>query len=190
LGALLSGAAVSPLAPEVAEPKASVVLANKKDASDLGEASPAAEGMNDLATLVNLHSSEELVLDAQEPSQERFSAFVADRVTNSKAQMAPELLAMLRRVLGERDKSRVEIVSGYRSWKFNEILRKKGHKVASHSEHSRGEALDFRIVGVEVESLRKQVEQMKWQGGLGYYPGATDRFIHVDIGKKRRWRGK
>src|SRR5580658_6650778 len=99
-----------------------------------------------LATLAQVHTGERLVLDSQSPPQEVFDAFVADRVTGEHHPLDPRLLGLLRSIAGNHAGCRIELVSGYRSPKLNEMLRKKGHHVASHSQHSLGHACDFRIV--------------------------------------------
>ena len=121
-----------------------------------------------------------------------FSRFLRDRVTGEHIAMAPRLLELLRKLTVSDGHSpvRVEFVSGYRSWKLNEHLRKKGHHVASHSQHSLGHAMDFRIQGLDAKELADRIERLHWRGGLAYYPGSTDRFVHVDVGPNRRWRGR
>jgi uncharacterized protein YcbK (DUF882 family) len=104
--------------------------------------------------------------------------------------MAPELLALLRALTRDGDPARVEIVSGYRSWKLNEMLRKKGRNVSSDSRHCLGQALDFRIEGLESKQLALKIEGLAWKGGLAYYPNDSDRFVHADVGPNRRWRGR
>jgi uncharacterized protein YcbK (DUF882 family) len=86
-------------------------------------------------------------------------------------------------------------VSGYRSAKLNESMRKKGHHVASHSQHSLGHAVDFRIVpggeikGVDPRVLEKEIRDLGWEGGVGVYTISSDWFVHADVGKNRRWGG-
>src|SRR5438132_4897722 len=113
--------------------------------------------------------------------------------------MDPRLLDLLRR-LAERhgdagNAVRIELVSGFRSPKLNEMLRKKGHHVASHSQHSLGHAVDFRIVedgaprGVDPRELARAIRAAGWTGGVGIYLGADDWFVHADVGPNRNWGG-
>jgi uncharacterized protein YcbK (DUF882 family) len=141
-----------------------------------------------LATLVNIHTGEVVVLDEQEPSIARWSALLHDRVTGATTPMAPEPLGMVRQVARRHAGARVELVSGFRSPKLNEVLRKKGHRVASHSQHSLGHAVDFRVVGMSPAEMRAEVRGLGWKGGVGQYDKPTDRFIHIDIGRDRSWR--
>ncbi len=102
-------------------------------------------------------------------------------------------MGLLRQLAAKHPGSRIELVSGYRSWKLNEMLRKKGHHVASHSQHSLGHACDFRIVPPGAERaldplvVEKEIRDLGWQGGVGVYPTTADWFVHADVGANRRW---
>ena len=78
----------------------------------------------------------------------------------------------------------VQVISGYRSPTLNETLRRTGHKVAKHSLHMQGYAMDIRIPGVATAELRKYALSLQ-AGGVGFYP--ANQFVHVDIGRVRRW---
>ena len=126
----------------------------------------------------------------------RFEELLADRVTGQKHAIDPRLLETVRALLRKHPGSRVEIVSGYRSEKLNETLRKKGHHVATHSQHCLGHAFDFRIVLPEesralspLEIERELREDLKWEGGVGVYLSDSDWFTHMDVGPNRRWNG-
>ena len=80
----------------------------------------------------------------------------------------------------------ITVISGYRSQSTNDMLRRRMGKVAKNSYHIRGRAVDFRIKGVSTGALR-QVAIHQNAGGVGYYPGS--RFIHLDTGPIRHWRG-
>ena len=166
-------------------------LASKKMAP--AAESAAAPGPELLATLVQTHTDERVPLDDVLPTQERFSALLADRVTGERHAVDARLLDLLRSLAKRHPASRIELVSGYRSAKLNETMRKKGHHVASHSQHSLGHAVDFRIVvgdekrGLDPRSLEKEIRQLGWEGGVGVYVLASDWFVHADVGKNRRW---
>lgn len=148
-----------------------------------------------LATLVQTHTDERVPLDEVNPTQERFSALLADRVTGEKHPFDPKLLELLRALARRHPAARIELVSGYRSPKLNEMMRKKGRHVASHSQHSLGHAVDFRIVpggdtrGIDPRLLEKEVRDLGWEGGVGVYTTASDWFVHCDVGRLRRWAG-
>lgn len=146
-----------------------------------------------LSTLVQLHTDERVMLDRVSPEPERFDSLLADRVTGSSHALDTHLLDLVRSMAAAHPGARVELVSGYRSPKLNEMLRKKGHHVASHSQHSLGHACDFRIVpegarvGIDPRVLEKEIRALGWQGGVGVYPTAGDWFVHADVGPNRRW---
>lgn len=77
-----------------------------------------------------------------------------------------------------------EVISGYRSPKTNEMLRKVSTGVAKRSLHMDGKAVDIRLNSVRLSKLRKIAVDMK-AGGVGYYPKSN--FIHVDTGAIRSW---
>jgi uncharacterized protein YcbK (DUF882 family) len=146
-----------------------------------------------LATLDQVHTGERLVLDAESPSQARFDQLLSDRATGEKHALDARLLGLLRSLAEHHPGSHIELVSGYRSWKLNEMLRKKGHHVSSHSQHSLGHACDFRIVppGAEIaldpRVVEVEIRKLGWDGGVGVYPTNGDWFVHADVGRNRRW---
>jgi uncharacterized protein YcbK (DUF882 family) len=142
-----------------------------------------------------LHQDLRIPLDRTLPDQKEFEALLSDRVTGESHSLSPELLGLLRTLAERHPGARIEIVSGYRSPKLNEMLRKKGHHVASHSQHSLGHACDFRVVpvgeekGIDPRVLEREVRDLGWTGGTGVYIGQDDWFMHADTGPHRRWNG-
>lgn len=147
-----------------------------------------------LGTLVQTHTGERVMLDAHTPP-ERLSDLLADRTTGERIELDPRLIDLLCALAGRWPGARIELVSGYRSPKLNEMMRKKGRHVASHSQHSLGHAVDFRVVppgeakGVDPRELEKEIRALGWSGGVGVYTLATDWFVHADVGRNRRWAG-
>ncbi len=76
------------------------------------------------------------------------------------------------------------IISAYRSPATNQKLRSKSGGVAKRSLHMQGRAIDIRLPGCELKTLRDAALALK-AGGVGYY--ARSDFIHVDTGRVRRW---
>lgn len=170
-------------------------LATKKGV-EMAAADTGAEAARPLlATLVQTHTDERVPLDDATPTAERFSGLLADRVTGERHAFDPRLLDLLRSLARKHPAARIELVSGYRSAKLNEAMRKKGRHVASHSQHSLGHAVDFRIIpaaadrGLDPRVLEKEIRDLGWEGGVGVYPLSTDWFVHADVGKNRRWGG-
>lgn len=148
-----------------------------------------------LGTLVQTHTNERVPLDDHSPTAARFARLLADRVTGDSRELDPKLLDLLRSIARRHPGARFELVSGYRSPKLNEMMRKKGRNVASHSQHSLGHAVDFRVVvepgtrGIDPRLLEKEIRELGWEGGVGVYTLSTDWFVHADVGRLRRWGG-
>ena len=192
VAALLAAAASATMAatPAMSEPPIAhgSGLANKKGPTEDAPDYPVL-----MATLVQVHTGERAALDADSPTQSRFDTLLSDRVTGDHHALDERLLGLLRQLAEHHPGSRIELVSGYRSWKLNEMLRKKGHHVASHSQHSLGHACDFRIippdaeVGLDPRVVEKEIRDLGWDGGVGVYPTTADWFVHADVGPERRW---
>jgi len=138
------------------------------------------------ATLINVHTHEAIVLDGapSERERERVEWFLRDRTNWERHAISTLSLETLRASVLTLGARRVEVVSGYRSDKLNEGLRKKGRHVAAHSQHVLGNAIDFRLIGVPTAQLLAWATRFH-QGGIGFYPRSG--FIHVDAGRRRRW---
>ena len=89
-------------------------------------------------------------------------------------------------LLQERVESKetFQIISGYRSPRTNAMLSSKSGGVAKRSYHMQGKAIDIRLGGCDLKQLHKAALSLK-AGGVGYYPSSD--FIHVDVGRVRRW---
>ena len=77
-----------------------------------------------------------------------------------------------------------EVISGYRSPRTNAQLARQSSGVAKKSLHMQGKAVDLRLPGVKLSSLRRAAMSLQ-AGGVGYYPKSG--FIHVDTGRIRFW---
>ena len=100
--------------------------------------------------------------------------------------MDTRLIGVLTRVAGKFSARRIDVVSGYRSPKYNLMLRKKGRQVARDSQHTHGNAVDFRIKGVTTKQVLHYVRSLR-VGGVGFYPHSQ--FVHSDTGRVRYWTG-
>ncbi len=108
-----------------------------------------------------------------------------DHVANETKEIAPKLLDLLfamRRQLDSREP--FHVISGYRSKQTNAYLRAHTSGVAENSLHTVGQAIDIRLPGRPLSSLRKVALGLKG-GGVGFYPKSD--FVHVDIGRVRYW---
>jgi uncharacterized protein YcbK (DUF882 family) len=94
-----------------------------------------------------------------------------------------DLLADLLAAVGHPN-AELQIICGYRTPWSNEFLRTHTVGVAQHSLHMQAEAIDIRLPGVSTLALRNAALKLG-RGGVGYYPKSN--FIHVDVGRVRRW---
>ena len=78
------------------------------------------------------------------------------------------------------------VISGYRSPETNAKLRKRGKGAAKNSYHIQGKAVDIRLPGYRTSVLRRTAFKLR-KGGVGYYP--HQKFVHIDVGPIRYWKG-
>jgi uncharacterized protein YcbK (DUF882 family) len=139
--------------------------------------------------LYNTWTHETLAVDPDEttlpgPLVDRF---LRCHYTNQATSMDPRLVGVILGAARHFRIDRVHIVSGYRAPKYNLILRKKGHEVARNSQHSEGNAVDFRLPRIAVRRLHRWAVALRL-GGVGFYRKSA--FIHVDTGRIRYWNGR
>ena len=141
-----------------------------------------------LTTLYNIHSREALpVFEGAPPDPQLLRYFFRCRGFNVQTDPDPRLLAEVLAAAKQFAARRTTIVSGFRSPKFNDLLAKKGRRVATESRHMKGEAVDFRLDTVDAVTLGKWLKEHH-DGGVGIYP--QDDFVHIDVGMKRAWWGQ
>ena len=83
---------------------------------------------------------------------------------------------------------RFELTSGYRSRETNAMLHELDSGVAANSLHMKGQAADITLPGRPLRKVYETALAMRL-GGVGYYPDPDDDFVHVDVGRVRRWAG-
>jgi len=93
-----------------------------------------------------------------------------------------DLLHALRTRLGSS--APFHVISGYRTPATNRMLRERSGRVASHSLHVDGRAIDLRLPGTPLRKVHRAALAMRG-GGVGYY--AVSEFVHVDTGRVRSW---
>lgn len=143
-----------------------------------------------LLLLRNTWTSETLVLDAGPTATVdslSWDRFLRCHFTNQMVRMDLRLLAVLAGAARQFRKNEVYVISAYRAPKYQLMLRKKGREVAKSSQHTDGNAIDFRIPGVPLRRLRTYVQRFH-PGGVGYYP--QSQFVHADTGPRRTWTGR
>ena len=80
----------------------------------------------------------------------------------------------------------IEIISAYRSPATNSMLAKLSDGVANNCLHMQGKAIDVRLEGTSLAKLQRTALALG-HGGVGYYP--SSQFVHLDVGRVRRWQG-
>jgi uncharacterized protein YcbK (DUF882 family) len=145
-----------------------------------------------MLALVHTHTHEQIdlvyALDGRylAPALGALNRFLRDHYTGAVGPIDPvlfDLLHRLRQVLGST--GTFEVISGFRGAATNAHLREsRGGGVALRSLHMEGRAIDVRLTGVPLASLRDAALSLR-AGGVGYYP--HDRFVHLDTGRLRRW---
>lgn len=124
-------------------------------------------------------------------SQEALSkldSFLRDHRTGDVHHFDPRLFDLLHDLtasLHDGD-GEINVICGYRTPWSNEYLRhRNAHTgVAQHSLHMQAEAIDISLPGVPTAVVRDAALKLH-RGGVGYYR-ASD-FVHVDVGRVRRW---
>lgn len=76
------------------------------------------------------------------------------------------------------------VLSGFRSKKTNDMLRKTTEGVARRSFHMAGRAIDIRIPRTKTSDIQRAALRLNG-GGVGYYPRSN--FVHLDSGPVRTW---
>ena len=108
-----------------------------------------------------------------------------DYRTEEVKEIDPGLLDLLF-ALHEKLESKVpfSIISGYRSPETNALLCSMSKGVVNNSMHIYGKAIDIRLPGYDLKTLRRAAADLR-RGGVGYYPLSD--FVHVDVGRVRYW---
>ena len=142
-------------------------------------------------SLESLHTGERLTTaywadgQYQRDSLSDIDWVLRDHRTNTSHPMDPKLLDLLF-ALDNAFGGGVtfQVISGYRSPETNRMLVTASDGVARGSLHLQGQAIDIRVPGVSLTSLRKTAMALQ-AGGVGFYPRSD--FVHVDTGRVRYW---
>jgi uncharacterized protein YcbK (DUF882 family) len=116
----------------------------------------------------------------------RLNRYLRDHRTGEIHEYDPrvfDLLHDLTAALGNPDLE-IDVICGYRTPWSNEFLRTHGHGVARQSLHMQAMAIDIRVPGIPTAQLRDAALALG-RGGVGYY--AASHFVHLDVGRVRRW---
>jgi uncharacterized protein YcbK (DUF882 family) len=105
--------------------------------------------------------------------------------TDEVLPIRPELVELLSH-LHERLRSRepFQVLSGYRCPATNAMLAEFTDGVAQNSLHMQGMAIDIRVPDRSLVKVHRAALSLE-AGGVGFYPRSD--FVHVDVGRVRRW---
>ena len=142
--------------------------------------------------LYHTHTNERLDIvyrhgDTYDPvALQKLEYFLRDHRTGEAHPYDPRVFDLLRDLVAStgRPNSEIDVVCGYRTPWSNAFLRSRSSAVAKHSLHMQAMAIDIRLPGVATPALRDAALQLH-RGGVGYY--AREQFVHVDVGRVRRW---
>ena len=144
-------------------------------------------------SVLNLHTGERLTAAYWEAGSylpdalQALAKVLRDHRTGETHAMDPQLFDLVSTLRARlQTQAPVHVISGYRSPRTNEALRQASSGVAKRSLHMDGMAMDLRLPGVDLARVRDAAWDLQ-RGGVGYYPGSD--FVHVDVGRTRRWSG-
>jgi len=140
-------------------------------------------------SMYNTHTDEYLSIAYRDEkgyipeSMDKIDNFLRCHYNGAVHKIEPGLIDLLSKVDGLYGGGNlIHVISGYRSPEYNAILVKNSGGVASHSLHTKGMAIDFRIPDVGMKDLYGKVRTLM-AGGAGIY----EEFVHMDVGRVRFW---
>jgi uncharacterized protein YcbK (DUF882 family) len=145
--------------------------------------------------LTNTHTGERVKVMFRDASGyvqealEKLRHVLRDHRTDEAHEMDPALFDQLSDLATAANVApHYEIISGYRSPQSNAQLRSRNAQsgVAEKSLHMQGKAMDVRLKGVPLTTLRDLALAAR-RGGVGYYEKSN--FVHIDTGRVRKWVG-
>ena len=154
---------------------------------------PARAGELRTLQLYHVHTGETLTITYKRDGQYIPSAmaqldyFMRDWRRSGLISMSNETIDLmweLHQELGS--KVPIKIICGFRSTETNALLKRIGRHVAIRSQHILGRAIDMQFPDVPLERLRNSA-LVREAGGVGYYPGGSGGFVHIDSGNVRHW---
>lgn len=142
--------------------------------------------------MFHIHTGEHIQLTYKrgdqylDPAISQINHFLRDWRTGDDAAFEPRVFDILKDLLDTLDMpdAELEIICGYRTPATNQSLRDNTTGVAQNSLHMVSQAIDVRVPGITTAVYRDAALKLN-RGGVGYYPESN--FIHVDIGRVRRW---
>jgi len=144
-------------------------------------------------TFYNIHTKETVTIEFMREGElvpegmKQINHIMRDWRRDEPTEMDPKLINTIWELYQELGSEKpIHLVSGYRSKKTNERLRRRGGGQARKSQHILGKAADIHFPDVPVKKLRNSA-LVREVGGVGYYPKSGIPFVHVDTGRVRNW---
>ncbi|MHA1165447.1 MAG: DUF882 domain-containing protein, partial [Alphaproteobacteria bacterium] len=141
----------------------------------------------------NIHTKETVTITYKKDGEyldeglKRINHIMRDWRRDLPTKMDPELIDTIWEIYQDVGATKpIHLISGYRSRKTNERLRRRRGGQARKSQHILGKAADIHFPGVSVKKLRNSA-LVREVGGVGYYPRSGIPFVHVDTGRVRNW---
>lgn len=155
------------------------------------QAQAPANGQERVLSFFNIHTNAHLSVvyrrdDAYVPEAlAEINHILRDPVCGDEHPIDPAVLDFLYDLLQKFDyRGEVQVICGFRSVETNSMLHKKTSGVVLGSMHTKGQALDFRLAGLDMKKVWEIARSMK-RGGTGYY--LSSNFVHIDTGRVRSW---
>ncbi|HLY18778.1 MAG TPA: DUF882 domain-containing protein [Bryobacteraceae bacterium] len=120
------------------------------------------------------------------PALAKLNYYLRDHRTGEVHPYDPQVFDLLHDLTAAagRPDAEIHVVCGYRTPWSNQYLREHSSGVAEHSLHMQAKAIDIQLPGISAARLRDAALALR-RGGVGYY--AKSGFVHVDVGRIRRW---
>lgn len=152
-----------------------------------------AAGETRFLSFYNIHTKEKMTITYKRDGEfdpegmKQINHIMRDWRRDEPTKMDPELIDTIWEIYQDVGAEKpIHLVSGYRSRKTNESLRRRRGGQARKSQHILGKAADLHFPDVPVKKLRNSA-LVRQVGGVGYYPKSGLPFVHVDTGRVRHW---
>ncbi len=152
-----------------------------------------AEGDTRTLSFHHVHTEETITVTFKrngrydEAALKKLDWFMRDWRREESTHMDPHLFDLLWEAYREVGATEpIDVICGFRSSETNSMLRARSTGVAQLSQHINGQAIDFHIPGVPLESVRTVGLRLQ-RGGVGFYPTSGSPFVHMDTGTIRHW---
>lgn len=141
----------------------------------------------------NIHTKETLRITYKKDGKyipsamKKINHIMRDWRRNESRVMRKDLIDLMWEIHNQTgSKKPIYLISGYRSLKTNNKLRKTRGGQAKRSRHILGMAADVHFPDIPIRELR-ETALIRERGGVGYYPTSGLPFVHMDVGRVRHW---